>query len=395
LTETYAGYRPRPRAPGTSARYLISPPPQRLYDRAVAGLAEDFVGITTDGHALPDLFPVRQTGASTEPMLRAAKAYLETLSPEQRASAVFDVGDLRTWRSWSNVHPFLIRHGVGFEQMSPEQSEAALNLLRASLSADGYQTARDVMRLNDFIGIITGRPEEYGEWVYWLSIMGSPSTSDPWGWQIDGHHLNINCFVLGDQVVMTPMFMGSEPVSAETGKYAGTRVFAAEEADGLALMQALPSRLRDRATIGMEFPASAAGFTDNLVIPYAGVRYDELPAEGQARLTDLMSLYLGRMRPDYAQVRMDEVRQHLAETYFAWAGECADDSVFYYRVQSPVILIEFDHQAGIALDSDVPTRTHIHTIVRTPNGNDYGADLLRQHYQRFDHSGGGHRPTGA
>jgi len=31
--------------------------------------------------------------------------------------------------------------------------------------------------------------------------------------------------------------------------------------------------------------------------------------------------------------------------------------------------------------SQTPTRQHIHTVVRTPNGNDYGKDLLRQHYK--------------
>jgi len=67
-------------------------------------------------------------------------------------------------------------------------------------------------------------------------------------------------------------------------------------------------------------------------------------------------------------------------------GGHAADSPFYYRIHSPVILIEFDHQRGIALDNDEPSHNHIHTLVRTPNGNDYGKDLLRQHYQQFDHS---------
>ena len=38
------------------------------------------------------------------------------------------------------------------------------------------------------------------------------------------------------------------------------------------------------------------------------------------------------------------------------------------------------------LDNDEPSRQHIHTVVRTPNGNDYGMDLLRQHRQQVDHS---------
>jgi hypothetical protein len=71
-------------------------------------------------------------------------------------------------------------------------------------------------------------------------------------------------------------------------------------------------------------------------------------------------------------------------------GGTDEDGVFYYRIHSPVILIEFDHQRGIAFDNDTPSRHHIHTVVRTPNGNDYGRDLLRQHHARFDHTQADH-----
>ncbi len=103
-------------------------------------------------------------------------------------------------------------------------------------------------------------------------------------------------------------------------------------------------------------------------------------------MLDLTSVYVGRIRPGHAEIRVDEVKAHLHETWFAWMGNCDAASPFYYRVHSPVILIEFDHQRGIALDNDEPSRNHIHTLVRTPNGNDYGKDLLRQHYQQHDHS---------
>jgi hypothetical protein len=72
-------------------------------------------------------------------------------------------------------------------------------------------------------------------------------------------------------------------------------------------------------------------------------------------------------------------------------GGTDEDSTFYYRVHSPVILVEFDHQRGIVFDNDAPSRHHIHTVVRTPNGNDYGRDLLRQHHARFDHGRADHR----
>ena len=62
------------------------------------------------------------------------------------------------------------------------------------------------------------------------------------------------------------------------------------------------------------------------------------------------------------------------------------DSVFYYRIHSPVILIEFDHQTPVALPGPKEAnRQHIHSVVRTPNGNDYGKDLLRLHYERHKH----------
>ncbi len=56
-------------------------------------------------------------------------------------------------------------------------------LLKESLSPKGYQTARDIMRLNEFILELTGKTDEYGEWLYWMSLMGTPSSDEPWGWR--------------------------------------------------------------------------------------------------------------------------------------------------------------------------------------------------------------------
>ena len=89
-------------------------------------------------------------------------------------------------------------------------------------------------------------------------------------------------------------------------------------------------------------------------------------------------------------MRHTEVEAHLDETWFSWYGGTDDESPFYYRVHSPVILIEFDHHPGVAFDNEVPSRHHVHTVVRTPNGGDYGTDLLRQHHEQFDHGEGEH-----
>ena len=202
--------------------------------------------------------------------------------------------------------------------MSGAQRDLALALLRASLSADGFDTARDVMRLNELVRVMTGSDEEYGEWLYWLSLLGLPSPDQPWGWQLDGHHLIVNCFVLGDQVVMTPLFMGSEPVAFPDG----ARVFGAEEQQGLALVRALTDAQRGRVILSPTLPGEAftAAFRDNFELRYEGLRFDQLSTAQQALLVDLLATYVGRIRPGHAEIRMEEVRRHLGETHFAWMG---------------------------------------------------------------------------
>ncbi len=378
----------RERPPTPAIRPFELPPRMRpMLDRAHSGLAEPFRGVAIAGEIVPELFSLGKAGISTAPVAEAARSFLLALSPEQRSAASFAVGD-EAWRKWSNIHPWLMRHGVCLADLGHGQREAALGLMRASLSAAGYQTARDVMRLNEHALEITGKPEEYGEWLYWVSLFGAPSPDQPWGWQIDGHHLNLNCFVLGDQLVLTPSFMGSEPVLARSGKYRGTRVFAGEEERGYALMQSLSAEERQRATIGTDLPSEllTAAYKDNRRIDASGIRYDELPPESRDRLEALLATYTGRIRPGHAEIRWAEVKHHLGETRFAWIGAFTDASPFYYRILSPVILVEFDHQSGIMYDNDTPSRDHIHTVVRTPNGNDYGKDLLRQHYAQHDHS---------
>jgi len=384
------GLRERPPTPAIRP-FDLPPRLKPMLDRAKAGLAEPFLGIAGGGEVMPGLFAVGNTGVSLAPVLEAARSFLATLTAEQREAACSAIDD-EVWRMWSNIHPWLMRHGVCLADLGHDQREAALALLRESMSAAGYRSARDVMRLNEHALEITGKSEEYGEWLYWVSIFGRPSPNEPWGFQIDGHHLNVNCFMLGDQLVMTPIFMGSEPVLARFGKYQGTRVFSAEEEQGYGLMRALSIEERQRATIGKDLPSEllTAAFNDNRRINPAGIRYDELSPEGRERLQALLATYTGRIRPGHAEIRWAEAKRHLSETLFAWIGPFDDASPFYYRVLSPVILVEFDHQSGIIYDNDTPSRDHIHTIVRTPNGNDYGKDLLRQHYAHHDHS---HRMT--
>jgi hypothetical protein len=319
--------------------------------------------------------------------MQAANQFVESLTPEQRKATTFLAGDLE-WRRWNNIHR-ATRAGIGFKDMTDAQRTRALAVLRAGLSARGLEKVQNVMKLNHTIAELTNNFTEYGEGLYHMTVMGEPSEKEPWGWQLEGHHLVVNYVVLGDQVVMTPTFMGSEPVVAESGKYKGTAVLQDEQNKGLALLRALSTEQQQKATIepGRKLvnKAQAQAFRDNLTIPFAGLKASEMNESQRGLLTALVQEYVGNMDDGHAPVRMAEVKAHLNDTYFAWIGESGPDSVFYYRVQSPVILIEFDHQTPVAMRElgSEPTRRHVHSVVRTPNGNDYGKDLLRLHYEQF------------
>jgi hypothetical protein len=355
---------------------------------ATAGLAEPFKGVTTRGQVEPGLFPIASTGVTTEPVRLAAEKFLAALTPQQRWQTLFAVND-DEWRKWMN-QSFYVREGVSFLEMTDAQREAAFDLLRAALSAKGFEQTRDIMRLNTTLAELTDDNfDEYGESQYWISVMGMPSATEPWGFQLDGHHAVVNYFVLGDQVVATPFFAGSEPVVAKFGKYQGTSILEQETAQALDLVNALGNEQRAKAILSFSKTGDqnlTEAWKDNVVIDYAGVQAMELPDAQLRKLVSLIELYVGNMDDGHARVRMKEVLAHMDETYFAWIGKTEPGSAFYYRIQSPVIVIEFDHQRPVGirhlLDASLPTTEHVHTVVRTPNGNDYGKDLLRQHYER-------------
>src|SRR3989454_7133239 len=207
------------------------------------GLAEPFRGITTDGRVVPGLFAIRSTGVTTEPVRKAADAFLAALTAEQRAKTLFSVDDVE-WRKWMN-QDFYVRQGVSFLEMADGQREVAIQLLRAALSAKGLKQTRDIMRLNHTLGEVNDNDfDRYGGWRDHITGMGTPAATEPWGWQLDGHHAVINYFVLRDQVVMTPLFAGSEPVIATSGKYKGTVVLQDEQNNGLKMIHALTDAQR-------------------------------------------------------------------------------------------------------------------------------------------------------
>jgi hypothetical protein len=199
-------------------------------------------------------------------------------------------------------------------------------------------------------------------------------------------------------MVVSPAFLGAEPDEIDDGPHAGLRGVFADRIDlGLQLMAALPQDQRRSAVVfeqmvdpamppGRVHPGDerhlAGAFQDNRVIPFEGVRVAEMPAEAQRAARQIAESFVRLLPEGPRAARMREIEARLDETWFSWIGGSAPGDVFYYRLQSPVLIAELDHHCGVFLDYDVPQPFHIHTILRTPHGNDYGRAWVRQWQER-------------
>ena len=381
----------------TYAREAVKHPvPAALVEDWRQLYAQPYCCITCDGRKEGGLFKLQDEGAPTDRLVAAANHLVDSLSPAERAAVRYPI-DAPQWRAWSNPEFLINPFGLRLEQLGPASRAAVLGLIEASLSPKGYEKARGCMKTNAFLGQLCQLETIMNEWSYNFLLFGQPSADEPWGWNLYGHHLSLNCFVLGGQMVISPTFMGAEPNVIDAGPDAGLQLFDVEQDGALALMRSLPDALRQRATTypTLDDPSMPEGrvrpgderhlggaFQDNRVIPYEGVLATAFSAPQQRQLLDIVEAFIGYLPEGPLAARMTQVEAALDRTWWSWIGGHGDDDPFYYRIQSPVLMAEFDHHAGIWLTNEQPAKCHIHTVVRTPNGNDYGKDLLRQHYDQ-------------
>ncbi|KAI0411718.1 hypothetical protein F5X98DRAFT_42465 [Xylaria grammica] len=366
-------------------------------------LQEPFKGVTNDGIVRPGLFKIRDEGVPIERIVAAAQAVVDQLTPAQAAKTLLHI-DSPEWRTWSNPEFLLSDKGIRLDEVDETLRAAVLAMLEATLSPEGYAKALGAMRVNHFLGELVGAPRVMNEHSYNFALFGAapaPSTTRPWGFSFYGHHLCLSVFLYKTQIVVSPWFTGAEPNVIDAGPHAGTRILDVEERLGLRLMQSLPPELREKATVykQMKDPAMPRGrwnhddqrhlcgaYRDNRVVPYEGVLVSELDGAQQDLVVQILEQYLLYLPAQARALRLDDARAVFAETYFSWIGGHGDADPFYYRIQSPVVIAEFDHHSGVFLTNAEPAKFHVHTLLRTPNAGDYGwalrglVDALDQDY---------------
>ena len=384
-------YREAARSPGTFTGDLVTGWTP-LYRNS-------FHGVTENGQLRPDVHLLAPANPGEEApvveMVAAALDLLAVLDEESRARISYSV-DAVEWQTWANPEFMQFDTGLRLEFQPPAVRAAALALMRASLSAEGYRLAHGMMLINGFLGETVGLETVLNEFSYNFALYGDPDPNAPWGWQLFGHHCAVNCLVVDGRMVLSPVFLGAEPNTIDAGRHAGVTSFTERIELGLALMAALPADQRQAATVyeqmvdpamppGRVHPGDerhlAGAFQDNRIIPVEGIPVADMPPAAIDLVLEIVEQFVLPLPDGPRAARLREIRERIPEMSFSWIGGHLPGDVFYYRIQSPVIIAELDHHCGVFLDYDTPQPFHVHTVLRTPHGNDYGRAYLRQWQQ--------------
>ena len=319
--------------------------------------------------------PLRAHEVAAE-MSGAAIHFLEALTPDQKAKATYDFKDEQRY-DWHFIpRP---RKGLPFKELAPEQRPLAHALIASGLSHRGYLKAMTIMSLERVLFDLEGvnRKNEREPDLYFITIFGKPGASGTWGWRLEGHHLSLNFAIADGRLVgETPSFFGSNPGEVREGPRAGLRVLGTEEDLGRKLVKSLDETQRKIAIIAAEAPKEVASSNLRKVTPGApsGVGYGSLNKAQREMLVQVIREFIARHRAELAEEAWGKiVKDGLEKISFAWAGGIEPGQAHYYRVQGPSFLLEYDNTQNNA--------NHVHTVWRD-FGNDFGDDLLKQHYEQ-------------
>lgn len=330
------------------------------------------------GLVLSSAVATLQTSRATVDRMRgAAQNFLDTLSPEQQAAATrpLDSEERLDWHYVPRGRP-----GIAIKQLNDVQRRAAHELMRSVLSGRGYLKATNIMYLEDVLRELEQRagrrassrdPE-----LYYFLIFGTPSDSSPWGWRVEGHHLSLS-FTSGtnDIIATTPAFMGTNPAEVQDGPRAGWRILAAEEDLARALLDSLDERQREKAIISDSAPRDVImnPRRDDWLDEAEGLRLSEMSSAQNNLLMRLVREYVNNMNGEIVQSALQEIKQtNEVSIFFAWAGSTDPGEPYYYRIQGSKFIIEYDNVQNGA--------NHVHSVWRDRD-NDFGRDLLREHYE--------------
>ncbi|PDP85745.1 hypothetical protein CQJ94_18460 [Glycomyces fuscus] len=344
------------------------------------------------------------TRETIEDTASAAEAFAATLSDEQREQLVYAYDDEAKTTSWSNFPvTFVDRAGLNLEDLDGEQRAAAMEVLEALLSEEGYESVTGIMGGDEFLLEHSSSTEEsLGQ--YYIAFFGDPSDSGAWEVQFGGHHLGVNATLDGadGSITFAPTHLGSQPAVYTDEEGDEVQPLAGMYETAFAFHDSLSDEQKAVLYQGSEVGDLACAPGGTCSYPTGtGIAGADL-TDGQRRLLlDVVANWVGLSDEETTAEALAEVEATLDETYVNWSGATEYDMArgegVHFRISGPNVYVEFSNQRGSA-GADVDGYTtagwgHIHTIYRDPT-NDYAGSATQQEASGMGGPGGDGAPSG-
>ncbi|MGI9473389.1 MAG: DUF3500 domain-containing protein [Rubripirellula sp.] len=297
-------------------------------------------------------------------MSDAGRAFVASLDEAQRDQVLEELTSAER-EKWTNLPQRSGNGGLALGKCNETQVKAFCDLMATLLSEKGYDKICHVMLADDQL-LEGGNPRPgFGTEDFFVVLFGEPSASEPWGFQLDGHHLGLNLSMHGEKITLAPSHTGAQPIKFKIGDKE-IRPLAAENDVAFELVGSLNEDQQQSAILSASKGNLAAGPGNDQIPKLNGVSCDTFTASQLQLLEELVFQWVGILPPEQAQLRMNALKQEFSDMKFGWRGGTTNGDAIYYSIQGPTLLIEYaaqDRQAN-----------HIHTIYRDPT-NAYGKQL--------------------
>ena len=306
-------------------------------------------------------------------VVAAANALMDVLNDDEKSKCLFKFNDEAQRLRWSNLPTGIFeRKGLRMGDLKPEQRDAVMAVLKATLSPSGYQQILDNVAAEETLnqGGRRGRLA-FGKDEFYFSILGTPSTTEPWMWQFGGHHLAINATIVRDQITLGPSLTGGQPMHCTSD---GRKIsqMEAEISTAFELVNSLDESQKKKAILGDRFTDMLLGPGKDDVIPAAeGISAKELTEAQTGILKRLIKERIGLLNAEDFESKMKSIESEMENVHFSWRGSTKPGSAAYYRVQGLTFFLEFAPQQM----GDAPME-HIHAMYREFR-NDYGEQWVK------------------
>lgn len=336
-------------------------------------------------------------GQANQSLVETANQFLNTLNTDEMKKTVYSFDDSLRFK-WTNLPVGLVpRPGIAYGSLSDKSRMAFHRVLSAMLSSQGYLKTTSIMALDDILNTLYQQAFDKGEinqktltnmqnlkWAhgnFYISVWGKPQDNAAWGLNFGGHHIALSLTANGKAVSMSPYFIGTDPSEVKSAKYAGLRVLSKEEDFGFLLINALTDAQKavaiQQQAVPKDIITSPQG--NQRITSYYGIAAQQFNEAQKTLLKLLIQEYTHNFEHQKAHQLFEKILQSgIEKVYFAWIGSLENNKPHYYIINGPDFLIEYDN-VGFQNDGN-----HIHAILRE-KGNDFGQDILKQHYLETKH----------